>query len=89
MCDREIGAKDWKFSRLMKLSGLPFTEGQLLMILEMLGVKACWKQALSVVQWVYECKDRRKFQSRCFFFRKPPNIMHDFIIHIFVVVLHA
>ncbi|XP_050871623.1 pentatricopeptide repeat-containing protein At5g67570, chloroplastic isoform X2 [Lathyrus oleraceus] len=64
LCDREIGAKDWKFSRLMKLSGLPFTEGQLLMILEMLGVKACWKQALSVVQWVYECKDRRKFQSR-------------------------
>ncbi|CAI8609384.1 unnamed protein product [Vicia faba] len=64
LCDREVGAKDWKFSRLMKLSGLAFTEGQLLMILEMLGVRACWKQALSVVQWVYDCKDRKKFQSR-------------------------
>ncbi|WJX95026.1 hypothetical protein P8452_76390 [Trifolium repens] len=64
LCDREIGAKDWKFSRCMKLSGLPFTEGQLLMILEMLGVRGCWKQALSVVQWVYSDKDHKKFQSK-------------------------
>ncbi|XP_058765469.1 pentatricopeptide repeat-containing protein At5g67570, chloroplastic-like [Vicia villosa] len=64
LCDREIGAKDWKFSRLMKLSGLPFTEGQLLKILGMLDARACWKQALSVVQWVYDCKERKKFQSR-------------------------
>jgi len=64
LCDKEIGAKDWKFSRLMKLSGLSFTEGQLMMIIEMLGVKRCWKQALSVVQWVYNSKDHRKFQSR-------------------------
>lgn len=64
LSDREITTKDWKVSRLMKLSGLPFTEGQLLMILQMLGVKGCWKQALSVVHWVYNCKDHRKCQSR-------------------------
>nr|XP_027192449.1 pentatricopeptide repeat-containing protein At5g67570, chloroplastic isoform X2 [Cicer arietinum] len=64
LCDREIGAKDWKFSRLMKLSGLPFTEGQLLTILEMLSAKRCWKQALSVIQWVYNSKDQRHNQSR-------------------------
>ncbi|CAJ2635264.1 unnamed protein product [Trifolium pratense] len=63
LCDREIGAKDWKFSRCMKLSGLPFTEGQLLMILEMLSVRGCWKQALSVVQWVYSDKNHKKLQS--------------------------
>ncbi|KAL2322847.1 hypothetical protein Fmac_027226 [Flemingia macrophylla] len=64
LSEREITAKDWKFSRMMKLSGLPFTEGQLLRIVELLGVKRCWKQALSVVQWVYNYKDYRKFQSR-------------------------
>ncbi|XP_015959971.2 LOW QUALITY PROTEIN: pentatricopeptide repeat-containing protein At5g67570, chloroplastic [Arachis duranensis] len=64
LCDREITVKDWKFSRLMKLSGLPFTEGQLMRIVELLGVKGCWKQALSAVQWVYNYKDHRKYQSR-------------------------
>ncbi|XP_027347685.1 pentatricopeptide repeat-containing protein At5g67570, chloroplastic [Abrus precatorius] len=64
LSDREITMRDWKFSRMMKLSGLPFTEGQLLKILELLGAKCCWKQALSVVQWVYNYKDNRKFQSR-------------------------
>ncbi|KAE9614240.1 putative tetratricopeptide-like helical domain, pentacotripeptide-repeat region of PRORP [Lupinus albus] len=64
LSDREITTKDWKFSRIMKLSGLPFTEGQLLMILELLGAKGCWKQALSVVQWVYNHKDHMKYQSR-------------------------
>lgn len=57
-------SKDWKVSRLMKLSGLPFTEGQLLMIVGMLGDKGCWKQALSVVQCVYNSKDHTKYQSR-------------------------
>lgn len=56
--------RDWKFSRMMKLSGLPFTEDQLLKIVDLLGFKRCWKQALSVVQWVYRYKDHRKFQSR-------------------------
>ncbi|XP_020235014.1 pentatricopeptide repeat-containing protein At5g67570, chloroplastic isoform X1 [Cajanus cajan] len=64
LSDREITMRDWKFSRMMKLSGLPFTEVQLLRIVELLGVKRCWKQALSVVQWVYNYKDHRKFQSR-------------------------
>ncbi|TKY55609.1 Pentatricopeptide repeat-containing protein [Spatholobus suberectus] len=64
LSDREITRRHWKFSRMMKLSGLPFTEGQLLRIVELLGVKRCWKQAISVVQWVYNYKDHRKFQSR-------------------------
>ncbi|XP_061365583.1 pentatricopeptide repeat-containing protein At5g67570, chloroplastic [Gastrolobium bilobum] len=64
LSDREITTRDWKLSRIMKLSGLPFMEGQLLRIVEMLGVKGCWKQALSVVQWVYNYKDHRKYQSR-------------------------
>ncbi|XP_047161686.1 pentatricopeptide repeat-containing protein At5g67570, chloroplastic-like isoform X1 [Vigna umbellata] len=64
LSDREITMRDWKFSRMMKLSGLPFTEDQLLKIVELLGFKHCWKQALSVVQWVYRYKDHRKFQSR-------------------------
>lgn len=64
LCDREITMRDWKFSRLMKLSGLPFTEGQLLRIVELLGTKGCWKQALSAVQWVHNYKDHRKYQSR-------------------------
>ncbi|KAH1250064.1 Pentatricopeptide repeat-containing protein, chloroplastic [Glycine max] len=64
LSDREIIMKDWKFSRMMKMSGLPFTEEQLLRIVELLGFKHCWKQALSVVQWVYNYKDHRKFQSR-------------------------
>ncbi|OIV89398.1 hypothetical protein TanjilG_22230 [Lupinus angustifolius] len=67
LSDREITTKDWKFSRIMKLSELPFTEGQLLMILELLGAKGCWKQALSVVQWVYNHKDQRKYRSRTAF----------------------
>ncbi|KAE9616047.1 hypothetical protein Lal_00017597 [Lupinus albus] len=64
LSDREITAKDWRFSKIMKLSGLPFTERQLLRILELLGAKGCWKQAISVVQWVYNYKDHRKYQSR-------------------------
>ncbi|CAL0308851.1 unnamed protein product [Lupinus luteus] len=64
LSDREITTKDWRLSRIMKLSGLPFTEGQLLRILELLGAKGCWKQAISVVQWVYNYKDHRKYQSR-------------------------
>ncbi|KAK7250913.1 hypothetical protein RIF29_33688 [Crotalaria pallida] len=64
LSDREITTRDWKFSRIMKLSGLPYTEGQLLRILELLGAKGCWKQALSVVQWVYNYKDHKKNQSR-------------------------
>ncbi|CAJ1943017.1 unnamed protein product [Sphenostylis stenocarpa] len=64
LSDRDITMRDWKFSRMMKLSGLPFTEGQMLRIVELLGFKRCWKQALSVVQWVYKYKDHRKFQSR-------------------------
>ncbi|KAI4327341.1 hypothetical protein L6164_019814 [Bauhinia variegata] len=61
---REITLRDWRFSRIMKLSGLPFTEGQLLKIVDELGVKRSWKQALSVVEWVYNDKDHRHYKSR-------------------------
>ncbi|KAJ7952750.1 Pentatricopeptide repeat [Quillaja saponaria] len=61
---REITTRDWKFSRMMKLSGLPFTEGQLLKILEELRGKGSWKQALSVVEWVYNDKSHKNYKSR-------------------------
>ncbi|KAI9074583.1 hypothetical protein K1719_043424 [Acacia pycnantha] len=61
---KEITIKDWKFARMMKLSGLQFTEGQLLEILEKLGAKGSWKQALSVVDWVYNRRDNRNHKSR-------------------------
>ncbi|XP_028772775.1 pentatricopeptide repeat-containing protein At5g67570, chloroplastic [Neltuma alba] len=61
---KEITIKDWKFARMMKLSGLQFTEGQLLKILEKLGAKGTWKQALSVVDWVYNKSDNRNYKSR-------------------------
>lgn len=61
---KEITIKDWKFTRMMKLSGLQFTEGQLLKILEQLGAKGSWKQAISVVDWVYSKSDNKNYKSR-------------------------
>ncbi|XP_054809240.1 pentatricopeptide repeat-containing protein At5g67570, chloroplastic [Prosopis cineraria] len=61
---KEITGNDWKFARMMKLSGLQFTEGQLLKILEELSAKGSWKQALSVVNWVYKKNDNRNYKSR-------------------------
>lgn len=49
----------------MKQSGLEFTEGQVLRIVEGLGAKGCWKQALSVVEWLYDDnKETRQHKSR-------------------------
>ena len=56
--------RDWKFSRMMIQSGLQFNEGQLLKILDALGAKGCWKQALSVVEWVYNLKSHSHSKSR-------------------------
>lgn len=56
--------RDWKLSRMMKQSGLQFTEGQLLKILNGLGATKCWKQALSVVEWVYNDKGNIHCKSR-------------------------
>lgn len=61
---KEIDRRDWKFGRMMKLSGLQFSEKQLLKILQGLGRKGNWKQALSVVEWVYDDKVRVRWKSR-------------------------
>ncbi|WJZ91842.1 hypothetical protein VitviT2T_010884 [Vitis vinifera] len=62
----DITIRDWKFSRVMKQSGLQFTERQLLRIVEELGARGHWKHALSVVEWVYTDKDKdnRRYKSR-------------------------
>lgn len=51
---------------MMKQSGLQFTERQLLRIVEELGAQGQWKQALSVVEWVYSNMDNRRYKSRSF-----------------------
>ncbi|PON66774.1 Tetratricopeptide-like helical domain containing protein [Parasponia andersonii] len=60
----KLAIRDWKLSRIMKQSGLEFTEGQLLRIVEGLGAKGSWQQALSVVEWVYDDKGRKQSKSR-------------------------
>ncbi|KAF3439065.1 hypothetical protein FNV43_RR17340 [Rhamnella rubrinervis] len=60
----ELARRDWKLSRMMKQSGLQFTEGQMLMIVGGLGAKGCWQQAMSVVEWVYDDKAKRHNKSR-------------------------
>ncbi|CAK7339749.1 unnamed protein product [Dovyalis caffra] len=61
---REVTVKDWKLAKIMKQSGLRFSEGQLLKIVEELGNKGKWAQAMTVVEWVYNDKDRRDCKSR-------------------------
>lgn len=56
--------KNWKFSRIMKLSGLQFTERQMLKIVEGLGERGKWRHALSVVEWVYNLKEQRQYKCR-------------------------
>lgn len=60
----ELSVKDWKLSRMMKKSELQFTEGLLLKIVEGLGVKGQWRNAMSVVEWVYSSKEHRHYKSR-------------------------
>ncbi|XP_076950938.1 pentatricopeptide repeat-containing protein At5g67570, chloroplastic-like [Bidens hawaiensis] len=60
----ELSMKNWKFSRMMKQSELQFTEDQLLKIVGGLGDKGQWRHALSVVKWVYSCKEHKHFKSR-------------------------
>ncbi|OMO56462.1 hypothetical protein CCACVL1_26532 [Corchorus capsularis] len=64
LSEREITEKHWKFVRIMKQSGLQFTEWQMLRIVEGLGKKGKWRQAMAVVQWLYGKKERRDFKSR-------------------------
>ncbi|VVB18184.1 unnamed protein product [Arabis nemorensis] len=61
---REITEKHWKFVRMMNQSGLQFTEEQMLKIVDRLGRKQSWKQALAVVRWVYSDKKRKHLRSR-------------------------
>ncbi|KAH6784737.1 Tetratricopeptide repeat superfamily protein [Perilla frutescens var. hirtella] len=60
----ELSVKDWKFTRMMRYSDLQFTEMQMLKIVEGLGYKGQWRQACSVVEWVYSSKEHRHFKSR-------------------------
>ncbi|TXG59931.1 hypothetical protein EZV62_014504 [Acer yangbiense] len=61
---REITLNNWKFVRIMKQSGLQFSESQLLKIVEGLGCKGSWRPAMSVVEWVYGRKEQRDLKSR-------------------------
>ncbi|XP_010550311.1 PREDICTED: pentatricopeptide repeat-containing protein At5g67570, chloroplastic [Tarenaya hassleriana] len=64
LSSREITEKHWKFVRMMKQSGLQFTEAQLLKIVDRLGHRRSWKQASAVVHWVYSDKQHKHLKSR-------------------------
>ncbi|XP_072973220.1 pentatricopeptide repeat-containing protein At5g67570, chloroplastic [Typha angustifolia] len=64
LSDSDLSSHDWKFPRLMKQSGLLFTEMYLLKIVEGLGALGNWRQALSVVEWVYKEKEYEHRKSR-------------------------
>ncbi|XP_073119138.1 pentatricopeptide repeat-containing protein At5g67570, chloroplastic [Henckelia pumila] len=64
LSETELRMEDWKFSRMMRQTGLQFTEGQMLKILEGLGNRGQWRHALSVVEWLYNSKDFRQYKSR-------------------------
>ncbi|CAH9076437.1 unnamed protein product [Cuscuta europaea] len=57
-------AKNYKFLRVMKHSGLQFTERQMLKLVEGLGDRGEWRHALSVVEWVYNLKEHKHYRSR-------------------------
>ncbi|XP_028554371.1 pentatricopeptide repeat-containing protein At5g67570, chloroplastic-like [Dendrobium catenatum] len=59
-----LSIQDWKFSRLMKHSGLLFSEMCMLEIIEKLGALRNWKQALSIVKWVYNQQEYKNCKSR-------------------------
>lgn len=60
----DLNMKDWKFPRLMKQSGLYFSEDNLLRLLEGFEVLGNWRHALSVVEWVYNENKYRYQKSR-------------------------
>ncbi|KAM7507202.1 hypothetical protein LguiA_017655 [Lonicera macranthoides] len=64
LSDKELSIRDWKFVKVMKHSDLQFTEHQLLKIVQGLGDKGQWRNALSVVEWVYNTKEHMHFKSR-------------------------
>ncbi|XP_065873700.1 pentatricopeptide repeat-containing protein At5g67570, chloroplastic [Euphorbia lathyris] len=64
LSSRTVTVKDWKLAKIMKQSGLQFSEGQLMKIVEGLGDKGKPEQAMAVVEWVYNDKERRDCRSR-------------------------
>ncbi|VVA23388.1 PREDICTED: pentatricopeptide [Prunus dulcis] len=83
----EFSMKDWKLSKMMKQSGLQFTEGQMLKILGGLGAKGCWKHSVAVVEWVYNDKGNKHCKSRFVYTkllailgkaRRPQEALHIF-----------
>uniref|UniRef100_A0A2P2MNA3 Pentatricopeptide repeat-containing protein At5g67570ic-like isoform X1 n=1 Tax=Rhizophora mucronata TaxID=61149 RepID=A0A2P2MNA3_RHIMU len=86
---RDVTARDWKLTRIMKQSRLLFTEGQLLRIVEGLGDRGKWEQALAVVEWAYGNKRRRDCKSKFVYTkllsilgkeRKPKEALHIFYL---------
>ncbi|KAK8933279.1 Pentatricopeptide repeat-containing protein [Platanthera zijinensis] len=59
-----LSIQDWKFSRIMKHSGLLFSEMCMLEIIEELGALRNWRQALSVMKWVYNQQEYKNCKSR-------------------------
>lgn len=60
----QLSAKDWRLSKIMKQSGLLFTEKQMLTIVAGLGERGQWKHAMSLVEWVYNTKEHKHHKSR-------------------------
>ncbi|XP_051126933.1 pentatricopeptide repeat-containing protein At5g67570, chloroplastic isoform X2 [Andrographis paniculata] len=60
----ELTARNWKFVRMMRYSGLQYTEWQMLNIVQSLGSRGRWRDALSVVDWVYSSKEHKYYKSR-------------------------
>ncbi|WCJ37795.1 Pentatricopeptide repeat-containing protein At5g67570 chloroplastic [Euphorbia peplus] len=64
LSSRNVTVKDWKLAKIMKQSGLQFSEGQIMRIVDGLGDKGKPEQAMAVVEWVYTDKERRDCRSR-------------------------
>ncbi|XP_050205412.1 pentatricopeptide repeat-containing protein At5g67570, chloroplastic [Mercurialis annua] len=84
---RDFTVRDWKLAKIMKQSGLRFNEGQLMMIVKLLGKLGKWEQAMAIVEWVYNDKERKNSRSRFVYTkllsvlrieRRPKEALHIF-----------
>ncbi|XP_068656834.1 pentatricopeptide repeat-containing protein At5g67570, chloroplastic [Aristolochia californica] len=82
-----LSSQDWKFCRLMKHPGFIYTEHNLLKLVEELGELGHWRHSMSVVEWVYNCKDYMHYKSRYVYTkllavlgkaRRPSEALHIF-----------
>ncbi|KAK9109757.1 hypothetical protein Sjap_017817 [Stephania japonica] len=64
LSDKDLSSRDWKFARLMKQSEIQFTERNLMKIVGDLGSLGSWRQAMSVVEWVYSRDEYKHRKSR-------------------------